>query len=458
MPPLLKMEKMPLSIIRPLCLCQEADISEYAQQQGYKKQLKQCPYEHDTNRTTARELFQLMQQMNKEARYSIWNALESVMKPTALLLLLTTLLSLNISAQRHKRVQKKIEQPTEQTERLKQMTSATQRIVFVDSILLPKRDFLRAYHLSSEAGTIAPYSTFFPKQKSRTLTFMNALGNRCFFTHGDSLLYSQELLQHQWTPADTLAGINTDRQLQHINYPFMLADGLTLYFAAQGPESIGGYDIFMTTYDAAEGRFLKPENIGMPFNSTANDYLFAIDEYNQLGYFATDRINPASDSVCVYTFIPADKYQTYDASVYTPEQIADFARIADISKTWEDKTLRKKALQRLQRARKTKKVQPHAFTFIVTDRIVYHQLSDFKAPGNQKRYQQLQQLQQRYQQTIAALEKSRQYYAQASSTEKADLTREILDNEQVQYELSQAIHQQEKLIRQTEINHLFNKR
>ena len=56
----------------------------------------------------------------------------------------------------------------------------------------------------------------------------------------------------------------------------MLSDGLTLYFAAQGPESIGGYDIFMTTYDAAEGRFLKPENIGMPFNSTANDYAWLL--------------------------------------------------------------------------------------------------------------------------------------------------------------------------------------
>lgn len=456
MPPLLKMDKMPLSIIRPLCLCQEADIAEYARQQGYKKQLKLCPYEHETNRTTIRQLFQQMQQMNKEARYSIWNALQSTMKTAMLILLSFTLLSLNASAQRRKTVQKKAEPSSEQTERLKQMTMATQRIMFIDSVLIPKKNFLRAYPLSSEAGRIAPYTTLFPQQKSQAMTFMNALGNRCFYADNDSLLYSRELLFNQWNKADSVAGINTDRQLQHINYPFLLADGLTLYFAAQGPESIGGYDIFMTTYDATEGRFLKPENIGMPFNSTANDYLFVIDEFNQLGYFATDRLHPESDTVCVYTFIPAEKHQTYDASAYTPEQIADFARITNISKTWE-KAPRQAALQRLKQARKPKSSKPHDFDFVINDNIVYHRLGDFKAPGNQEHYRELQQLRQRYHDTMTALDKARLYYNKANKTEKAELSREILDYEHVQQELTQAIHVQEKLIRQVENTYLTKK-
>ena len=77
MPAKLRMRKMPLTIIRPLCLCQEADIRAYAEQQGYEKQLKQCPYEKATNRTTASELFAHIQQLNPEARYCIWRALES---------------------------------------------------------------------------------------------------------------------------------------------------------------------------------------------------------------------------------------------------------------------------------------------------------------------------------------------------------------------------------------------
>jgi len=77
MPAKLRMRKMPITIIRPLCLCREDDIRIYAEQHHYKKQLKQCPYEHVTNRTTAATLFAHMQQMNPEARYSLWRALET---------------------------------------------------------------------------------------------------------------------------------------------------------------------------------------------------------------------------------------------------------------------------------------------------------------------------------------------------------------------------------------------
>ena len=77
MPVKLRMRKMPLTIIRPLCLCQETDIRAYAEQQGYEKQLKQCPYEKATNRTTAQELFAHMESLNPEARYTIWRALEA---------------------------------------------------------------------------------------------------------------------------------------------------------------------------------------------------------------------------------------------------------------------------------------------------------------------------------------------------------------------------------------------
>ena len=77
MPVKLRMRKMPLTIIRPLCLCQEADIRTYAEQQGYEKQLKQCPYETSTNRTATSELFTHIQKLNSEARYCIWRALEA---------------------------------------------------------------------------------------------------------------------------------------------------------------------------------------------------------------------------------------------------------------------------------------------------------------------------------------------------------------------------------------------
>jgi tRNA(Ile)-lysidine synthase TilS/MesJ len=76
------MRKMPLQIIRPLCLVPESLISEYARLSQYEKQVKLCPYEHDSNRTTARHIFEQAEQLNPEVRYSMWRALERAGKLT----------------------------------------------------------------------------------------------------------------------------------------------------------------------------------------------------------------------------------------------------------------------------------------------------------------------------------------------------------------------------------------
>ena len=75
MPALLKMRKMPIAIIRPLCMVEEADIKRYAELRGYEKQEKHCPYEHDTRRATMERLFKEIEQISPDARHSIWNAL-----------------------------------------------------------------------------------------------------------------------------------------------------------------------------------------------------------------------------------------------------------------------------------------------------------------------------------------------------------------------------------------------
>ena len=77
MPALLKMRKMPLSIIRPLCMIEEKDIKAYAALQGYQKQQKLCPYETNSHRAEIKQLYESIERMNPEARYSMWNALNS---------------------------------------------------------------------------------------------------------------------------------------------------------------------------------------------------------------------------------------------------------------------------------------------------------------------------------------------------------------------------------------------
>ena len=77
MPALLRMRKMPLSIIRPLCMMEESDIKAYAALQGYQQQKKLCPFETNSHRADIKEIYDAIERMNPEARYSIWNALNA---------------------------------------------------------------------------------------------------------------------------------------------------------------------------------------------------------------------------------------------------------------------------------------------------------------------------------------------------------------------------------------------
>lgn len=80
MPVKLKLAKMPLTIIRPLCLEHENDMVNYAQVREYRKQNKNCPYEKETHRSEVKAIFERIEAMNPEARYSVWNALERANK------------------------------------------------------------------------------------------------------------------------------------------------------------------------------------------------------------------------------------------------------------------------------------------------------------------------------------------------------------------------------------------
>ena len=80
MPPLLKMEKMPITLIRPLCLCMEQDIKKYAELAHYYPQRKLCPHENTTNRNNMKLIIRQLEKLNPELRYSVWSALKNYNK------------------------------------------------------------------------------------------------------------------------------------------------------------------------------------------------------------------------------------------------------------------------------------------------------------------------------------------------------------------------------------------
>lgn len=78
MPPKLQLDKMPIQIIRPLCLIDEKDIAEYAAQAGYHKQVKNCPFEYESTRSAAKDVLETLSRLNREAKDSLWAAMENI--------------------------------------------------------------------------------------------------------------------------------------------------------------------------------------------------------------------------------------------------------------------------------------------------------------------------------------------------------------------------------------------
>ncbi len=78
MPPRLEMRKFQMTVIRPLCLVHEADIAALAALRGYRRPNKNCPYEHASHRSAMKEVLRRLEEMNPEARYSLWGAMGNV--------------------------------------------------------------------------------------------------------------------------------------------------------------------------------------------------------------------------------------------------------------------------------------------------------------------------------------------------------------------------------------------
>lgn len=358
-----------------------------------------------------------------------------------IIIALALCITINVAAQKKRTTTKKpvAETTTTINPRIERMVQNTQRIVFIDSMLVPKSDMLNKIILTPQAGQITC--------NSQDFTYQNEIGTKRIFAKNNRL-YTQQKAWQTFDEETELNGIAVPGVIDSLNCPFLMNDGQTLYFAAKGSESIGGYDIFVTRYNAETKTFLKPENIGMPFNSQADDLLFIIDEGSNIGYFATARRQPEG-YVCIYTFIPSDSRQTYNELSYQQlERLADIRCIAD---TWGDGTQRTQALQRIKNIKPAITNNTPSIHFVINDQTVYKDITEFRSNENAERYQQLTHMQQQLQLLQTTLQEQRDGYEKAADTQRQQLRKSILDNEKKMALMQKDILQLEKQIRYSEI-------
>lgn len=333
---------------------------------------------------------------------------------------------------------------------------ATEQVTFIDSMVLPKKQVLQQIKLSEECGSIVNYADFFRSGKNDCTVFRNELGNRIVYSEpnqkGHLRLKEKSLIGGEWSMENQLKGLNEEEE-DNLNFPFVLTDGITMYYAAECEESIGGYDIFMTRYDADSQQFLAPENVGMPFNSPANDYLLVIDEYQQLGWFVTDRNQPV-DTVCLYTFIPTETRRIYNEQELGAKKLAAMASISSIKDTWKDMNAVNSAKKRLADARKGTKneAKNRDFTFVINDFRTYYTLSDFKDPLAQQKAKIWLETQKEYDAKAKELASLRAKYAAMNEVQRVQIAAQIRLTETAFERLAADKLTLEKEIRRTELN------
>ena len=302
------------------------------------------------------------------------------------------------------------------------MLERVEDIAVIDSVKMHKQQFLSAYRLPRDLGKLDLYRDEDDVQAEQPqVAYYTGRGDKMLFAsnHGEQLdLNVSYRLVGGWSEAVNLSSVlNT---LEDENYPFELPDGVTLYFASKGHNSLGGYDIFLTRYNSTINDYSDPVNIGMPFNSPANDYLYVFDEMAHIGWFATDRFQH-SDTVVVYKFVPNKE------KVLIKTDDVEYRRMVAQMKVYRKANLTKEGDENVVSETREKGTE---FNFFVNDGIVYTRMAQFKSEEAKELYIKAQEADKRLLTLSRLLEgKRREFFFAELSEEQDALRSEILELE-----------------------------
>lgn len=211
--------------------------------------------------------------------------------------------------------------------RMNEMIQRVEDIVIIDSVNVKRDEFLSVYRLSPTVGSLTDAGDLEGQFNAAdpTAVYTSEDGKTMIWGTPEGLAES-----HRLTSGERETPVLLDDVLNAggvANFPFMLPDGITLYYATEGDDSLGGLDLYISRRN--RDGFSVPQNMGMPYNSPYNDYMLAIDEDTGAGWFASDRTQIA-DTVTVYIFIPAETRVNLD--INTPD-LGERARISSIAAT-----------------------------------------------------------------------------------------------------------------------------
>ncbi len=161
---------------------------------------------------------------------------------------------------------------------------------------------------------------FIPNELERNEILYFAAKNK---TRGDFDLFRiKKLTDTTWSQPKNLGDvINTPFDE---NYPFIHSDGTTLFFASKGHYSMGGYDVYKSSWDWDHQTWSEPENIGFPVNSPFDDILYVPSANNKLALVSSNR-ECGKNEYTVYKFDP--EYHSPYIELKNNEKIKQLAQL-----------------------------------------------------------------------------------------------------------------------------------
>ncbi len=338
------------------------------------------------------------------------------------------------------------------------MLDKVEAVEVIDSIVVNKEDILSAYTLSEESGyLISPEEFSNDIQTDSTVIYKNQKGDKIYYARrteeGPFRLFTQSWLLNIWGDEKQLA-MNQDSGGDD-NYPFVMPDGVTVYFASKGNGSIGGYDLFVTRYNTETNTYLSPEQLGMPFNSPYNDYMLVIDEAKGLGWFVSDRFQP-SGMACVYLFIPNKNNARVESDDI--ELKRSWASLMPIRTTWKNGADYSRQISLAHEAIPYGKQEKDMdFEFAVSPTKIYHKWEEFRSSEAKALYQRVVSIKEQTAKLEEELESLRKEYTSSNASKKGQLSDNILQKEQRLNELLAQPAELEKQARNAEASHLRNR-
>ncbi|NLC49330.1 MAG: tetratricopeptide repeat protein [Bacteroidales bacterium] len=356
---------------------------------------------------------------------------------------------------RNKEALAELEQEREYANLLQRLLSRTEDIQIIDSVVVSKNDFLSAYNLSANGGSLQWTHDFFNEERNEesAVVFMNERETKVYFsrpaTEQGNTLYTMEKMLDNFGGEKMLPSPINTRQDQA--YPFIMSDGLTIYFASKGHESIGGYDIFASRYNFYSNTYLTPNQMNMPFNSPFNDYMMVIDEQKGVGWFASDRYQP-EDKVCVYTFIPNQEVRLVNTE--DADSLANRAKISNIKDSWREGVDYANLLEKASTIKTISDNKQQDFEFVINDDYTYYHLTDFKSFTARELFTNAIEAERKLEVAKKQLEIKRAEYAAAAENDRLSLTTEILQMERTISELFDQWRVTKVMARNEEIKHI----